>query len=59
MHINSLALANENQLKCEKVHFLSEMCKLTQNELFSIFIVNTFRECKNKYSIYTNMLKEK
>ena len=36
MYVNSPASADENQVKCEKVRFLSEM-KLTQDELFSIF----------------------
>ena len=35
MHVNSPACADENELKCENVRFLSEMSKLTQDELFS------------------------
>ena len=37
MHINSLAWADENQLKCEKVRFLSEMSDI--NSRWVIFNV--------------------
>ena len=37
VYVNSPAWADENQLKCKKVLFLSGMSELTQDELFSIF----------------------
>ena len=48
MYVNSPAWADENQLKDEKVRFLSEMSEINSRcVIFQSLRLNTFEECSD------------